>query len=305
MGRKLLWISGFINESVEEFRWLTCAPDVAKVRQVAGLQNERNGAVSQSSSLAVVARIAGRCLAVASPVIAHVLIIHSSLEAPWARSRVPTMPVVVASRDIPEGAVIDFYALKVAHWPAGTVPPGAYASVDDVDHRVARVAIYKGEAIVPSRLAPQVGGLEVKLTPGKRAYSIRVRDVAGLGHFIRPNSRVDVVVVLDDPGQGGRRAAKLFLQNLRVLAINTTVARTTDGSVPLGFVATLEVTGQEAELLAIAASQGSLQLVLRGSADPSYVDTQGVTAREVLDQLRRPANRWIPAGHPRPSNAVP
>lgn len=252
----------------------------------------------KESSLAVVARIAVRCLAVASPVIAHVLIVHSELEAPWAKSRMPTVPVVVASRDIPEGAVIDFYALKVAHWPAGTVPPGAYTSVDDVDHRMARIGIHKGEAIVPSRLIPDgIGaGLEVKLTPGKRAYSVRVSDAVGMADLIHPNSRVDVMVVIDDARHPGRRMAKLFMQNIRVLAIGPMVGRTTDGSIPPAFVGTLEVTSYEAEVLAIAASQGSLQFVLRGTADPSYVDTRGATASDVDEQFRQSANGWTMPG---------
>src|SRR6478672_8849703 len=95
------------------------------------------------------------------------------------RPRIPTVPVVLAAKDMPEGVPIDRVELVVAQWPAGTQPAGAYSSVDSVANRVTRVPVFKGEAIVPGRLAPKgtEPGLEVRITPGKRAYGIRVIDV--------------------------------------------------------------------------------------------------------------------------------
>src|SRR5256885_193779 len=91
---------------------------------------------------------------------------------PDSTRRPETVPVVIAARDIPEGMIIDRVGLVVAQWPAGTQPAGAYTSVDAVANRVTRVAVYKGEAMVPGRLAPEGTGpgLEVRITPGKRAY---------------------------------------------------------------------------------------------------------------------------------------
>ena len=72
--------------------------------------------------------------------------------------------------------------------------------------------IFKGEAIVPGRLAPEgtAPGLEVKITPGKRAYVMRINDVSGLAGMIQPNSRVDILVVIDDR-RGSKQVAKLFM----------------------------------------------------------------------------------------------
>jgi pilus assembly protein CpaB len=179
--------------------------------------------------------------------------------------RIATVPVVVASKDMPEGVIIDRTALVVAQWPAGTQPAGAYTSVDSVANRVSRVAIYKGEAIVPGRLAPEGtgAGLGVTITPGKRAYGIRVNDLARLAGVVQPNSRVDIMVVINDPEQR-KQVAKLFMENMRVLAIGAAPERAQDGRPINSAVASIEVTPTEAERLAIAASQGTLQLVLRG-----------------------------------------
>src|SRR4030095_4126176 len=214
--------------------------------------------------------------------------VYRVLEATKASSRIATVPVVVAAKDMPEGVTVDRVALVVAQWPAGTQPAGASRSTDSVATRVTRVPIYKGEAIVPGRLAPDGtgAGLEVKITPGKRAYGIRINDVARLAGMVQPNSRVDIMVVINDPEQQ-KQVAKLFMSNMRVLAIGAAPERPQDGRPISAAVASIEVTPAEAERLAIAAASGSLQLVLRGYGDPDSINTGGADARDVLTDLKR------------------
>jgi Flp pilus assembly protein CpaB len=77
---------------------------------------------------------------------------HREVEAPKVRVTIPTRPVVVALSDVPAGGSIDRTNVVVGRYPVGTVPVFAYASVDSVVGRIARVHIYKGEAVVPGRL---------------------------------------------------------------------------------------------------------------------------------------------------------
>jgi pilus assembly protein CpaB len=145
--------------------------------------------------------------------------------------------------------------------------------------RVTRVPVYKGEAIVPGRLAPEGtgAGLAVRITPGKRAYGIRVNDLSGLAGLVQPNSRVDIMVVVTDPEQH-KPVAKLFMENMRVLAIGSVTEPTGEGRSVRAAVASIEVTPMEAERLAIAAAQGSLQLVLRGYGDPDSISMAGAVS---------------------------
>ena len=209
--------------------------------------------------------------------------------------RVETMPVVVAARDVPEGAVIDRTSLVVASWPAATIPAGAYTSVDSVAGRVARVALYNGEAIVPGRLAPTGtgAGLEVKITPGKRAYGIRVDHATSLAGLIQPNSRVDIAVVMYD-SVASRRVAKLFMSNVRVLAIGTVDSNGKDRRPMSVVVATVEVTPEEAESLAIAAAHGPLQLMLRGYGDPDSISNTVAPTRDLLLRRYQPSRTSPP-----------
>src|SRR5688500_1291628 len=227
------------------------------------------------------------------------------LESTKASSRVATSPVVVAARDINEGESIDRLAVTVSQWPVSTVPVGAYGRIDSVAGRVARVAVFNGEPIVPGRLAPEgtTPGLITKITPGKRAMAIRINDVSGIAGMIQPNSRVDIL--LATTVGAATRTAKIFMENMRVLAMQTSTTKTEDGRPIPATVATLEVTPEESELLGVAQQQGSIQLVLRGYGDPDSVKTRGATTADVERSLRdvqppratannRPATRQAP-----------
>lgn len=204
-----------------------------------------------------------------------------------SRAEVATRPVVVASRDIPQGVALDRIALQVAQWPVQVVPAGAFAVIDSVVGRVPSVPIYNGEAIVPGRLAPTGTGpgLEVKIPPGQRAMAVRINDVAGISGLLQPNSRVDVLVTIKETNSE-RQVAKLFMSNMLVLSVGTEVQRDTQGKPINATTVTLAVTPDEAERLAIAMNTGSIQLVLRGYGDPDSVRTKGATSGDVLTQLR-------------------
>src|SRR5690606_28208414 len=110
-----------------------------------------------------------------------------------------------------------------------------------------------------------------------------INDVAGISGLIQPNSRVDVLVTLRDRIAGEEaQVAKLFMENMRVLSVGTEVQRGLDGKPINATTATLEVTPTEAERLAVAMNQGTVQLVLRGYGDPDTTDTKGARSADVL-----------------------
>ena len=216
--------------------------------------------------------------------------VYHILEETKANARVATGPVVVAQKDMAEGAAIDRMAVVVAQWPIQTIPAGAFTSIDSVAGRVTRVTVYKGEVLVPGRLAPDGtgAGLEVKITPGKRAVSFRINDVSGIAGLIQPNSRVDIVVVMDGGAEKGR-IAKLFMENMRILAIGSAPQRSEDGRPINATVATVEVTPSEGEQLALVTAQGQIQLMLRGYGDPASAQTTGATTAQIIQGLNRAA----------------
>src|SRR5215211_4560475 len=157
--------------------------------------------------------------------------VYRVLENTKASSRIATRPLVVAAKNLAEGAAIDRTSLSVREWPVATIPAGAFSSADSLIGRVTRVAIFEGEALVPGRLAPSGTGpgIEVKITPGKRAMGIRINDVAGVSGLIQPNSRVDVLVNINSGEGRGRQVSKLFMENMRVLSVGTSTERDAEG----------------------------------------------------------------------------
>ena len=213
--------------------------------------------------------------------------IYRVLQVTKAEAKITTQPVVVAMEDIPEGKSIDRAAVRLAQWVSGTAPAGAFSSIDSVVGRVTRVDVFKGEVVVPGRLAPNGTGpgLQVKITPGKRAAAVRIDDVAGIGGLIQPNSRVDVMVMTRDEKKG-ENVAKLFMSNMRVLSVGTQDSRTQDNRPIAATTVTLEVSPVEAERLMIAQGEGRIALVLRGYGDPDSIKTEGAKSADVLAQLR-------------------
>jgi pilus assembly protein CpaB len=240
--------------------------------------------------------------------------VYRVIDGMRASSRIATQNVVIAAVDIPEGTSLSQASLAVVQLPIAAVPAGSYSAPDSVMGRVSRIPIFKGEAIVPGRLAPDgtAGGLEVKIAPGKRAMSVRIDDVAGLSGLVQPNSRVDVMLTTGDARAPGQ-ISKLFMSNMRVLSVGAQVTRGQDGTPINAPTATLEVTPEEAERLALATREGSIQLVLRGYGDPDSVTTTGAKKGDLLvgaayaapaepvaapAPVRRPAPRPAPAAAP-------
>lgn len=233
--------------------------------------------------------------------------VYRVLENTKASSRIATRPLVVAAKNLPEGTAIDRTALSVREWPVATIPAGAFTSTDSLIGRVTRVAVFEGEPMVPGRLAPSGTGpgIEVKITPGKRAMALRINDVAGVSGLIQPNSRVDVLVNIRNEQTNGKLVSKLFMENMRVLSVGTRVERDAEGKAIEATTAALEVTPDEAEKLSVAANQGSIQLVLRGYGDPDSVRTKGANSSDVLSQLGSAPTRVVETSRPAPRRVVP
>ena len=212
--------------------------------------------------------------------------VYRVLEKMKTATHVAMGPVVVAQKDMAEGAAVDRMAVAVAQWPVHTIPVGAFTSIDSVAGRVTRMAVFNGEVLVPGRLAPDGTGpgLAVMIPPGKRAVSFRINDVSGIAGLIQPNSRVDIVVVMDGGAEKGRMA-KVFMENMRILAIGSDPQGSEDGRPINAPVATVEATPSEGEELALMTTQGQIQLMLRGYGDPDSAKTSGATTTQIVQRL--------------------
>ena len=213
--------------------------------------------------------------------------VYRIMEATRRANQVVTRPVVVANKDIPHGLLLEEDAFRVEHWPEPIVPDSAFSDPTLIAGRVAGMPIFAGEVFVPGRLAPEgtTPGLEAKIPNGKRAVSMSVDDITGIAGHIQPGARVDLALTLD-VGGAAQKTAKLFMPNMKILAMGTEIKKNERGEPIQAHVATLEVTPAEGERLIMAQTQGRIALMLRGYTDNDTVKTKGSTAADVAASLR-------------------
>ena len=111
-------------------------------------------------------------------------------------------------------------------------------------------------------MAMQSGFMAATLSDGMRAISIPISTDSGAGGFILPNDRVDVILTRKPDGNGTRGFAKTIVTNLRVLAVDQTYRQEKDTRTVVGKTATVEVSPEQAELIAGAGIGGVLSLSL-------------------------------------------
>ncbi len=214
-----------------------------------------------------------------------------------------TQQAVVAAADLPWGTVITKEMVKVSPFLKKSLSAGAFADAAAVEGRTLINAVKAGELVLESRLAPTTslgGGVAAIITPKKRAMAVHVDKVVGVSGFVRPGHRVDVLVTLSQVGEYRKPMTKIVLENVLVLAAGTDLEKGGKQDKPSQVdVITLEVTPEEGEKLALASTEGKLQLALRNAADNDDVITRGSTFPALLasygtgaiatDQPGRPA----------------
>src|SRR5215208_6712874 len=195
--------------------------------------------------------------------------------------------VAVAKVAIPLGSKIIAEQIMVVQFPKESTPDGAYDSPEKLAGRVAVVNIAAKEPITESRLAPEgtAAGLSAIIPEGYRAMTVKVDDAAGISGFIIPGTLVDVVVTIDPREGSGNQdpISKIVLQNIKVLANGQNIDKPKDEREANSVKAvTLQVTPEQAEKLALASSEGKLQLVMRNQIDQGDQQTPGVNKRNLL-----------------------
>ena len=200
--------------------------------------------------------------------------------------------VVIAKVEIPVGSRIIAEQLTVAQFPRSVAPDGTFPKIDaNLIGRVAVTRIGAREPITESRLAPigSAAGLSSVIPEGYRAMNVRVDDVVGISGFIMPNTLVDIVVTIDPPDGDNRRerVSKIVLQNIKVLANGQNLDKPkNEKEAERVRTVTLQVTPEQAEKLALASSEGRLQLVMRNSIDQGDEVTPGANKRTLLSGER-------------------
>lgn len=112
---------------------------------------------------------------------------------------VPTQDVYVARREIKVGDMVQQDMLDRQPWPKHLIGPGFVMATSDAPKiigMVARTPFSPGEVVLSSKLAnPQDPSfIAASIPDGTRAVTISVNPVSGVGGFVYPGDRVDVML---------------------------------------------------------------------------------------------------------------
>nr|WP_284701148.1 Flp pilus assembly protein CpaB [Rhodoplanes tepidamans] len=195
--------------------------------------------------------------------------------------------VVVAARPLRYGHELSPQVLREQPWHAETLPSGAFARISDVlgeGKRVVLTPIEPNEPVLALKITGpgQRATLSALVGPGMKAVTIRVNDVDGVGGFVLPGDRVDVVLTRQTDKE--QASTQVLLQDVRVLAVDQVAdERAANPMIPKAV--TLEVDTASGQKLSLAASVGSLSLLLRKAGETTESKTARVTIKDLLNEL--------------------
>jgi pilus assembly protein CpaB len=215
------------------------------------------------------------------------------------KTRIPvaaTQQVLIAAADISPGTALSGAAVKPVIWPQAVIPPKSASSLGAIEGRVVMVPIPQGNPILFSMLAPEgtAAGLSGILPDGKRALTVKVDEVAGVGGFIHPGDHVDVLVdlAIKDTQE---HFSKTILHDIAVLTTGQIWQPKGDDNKPvLVNTVTLELTPHESEVLNLASNQGKIRLALRNRNNKTVAQTDGVTTSFLLSGVTNKKEPTVP-----------
>ncbi len=203
--------------------------------------------------------------------------------------------VLVATRALPVGTIIDAAAVKFQPWPQELVEGAYFQEGPEFDMKnvlgtVVRNAVTAGQPVTQGALVKpgDRGFLAAALGPGMRAVTVPVSTQTSVAGFIFPGDRIDLLLTQAVAGGGDGpplKAAETIMRNLRVLATDQRTNQEKDETgntvVRTFSTVTIEATPKIAEQIAVAQTLGSLSLSLRSIADNTQELEQAIASGDV------------------------
>jgi pilus assembly protein CpaB len=193
------------------------------------------------------------------------------VKAAIAPAPVATEEVLVAATNLQPGVALAPESVRWQTWPKSAVDSSFIVSDTNSDTAsivkgtVARAPMLAGEPLTNVKFihADASGFMAAQLSPGMRAVSISISTDSGAGGFILPNDRVDVILTQQISDTPRRFSSKALITNVRVLAMDQTFAQDKDQKTVLAKTATLELSPDQADMVARSAAGGTISLSLR------------------------------------------
>jgi pilus assembly protein CpaB len=225
-----------------------------------------------------------------------------SIEA-QRKAPVPERTIVVANRPLRFGDELNSSALREMPWPQDALPAGAFGKIADLTSgkRVVLLPIDVNEAILGTKITGpgQRATLSAILREGMKAVTVRVNDVEGVAGFVLPGDHVDVL--LTRQGEKNVSITDVVVSDVAVLAIDQLADQRSEKPSVVKAV-TLEVNVTDGQKVALAATVGTLSLLLSKAGEIAGGDTRRVTSGDLGRPTEpTPNSRFVTIAVNRPS----
>ena len=214
-------------------------------------------------------------------------VINNNQPAP--ASAMPTQGVVVAKGDLALGTALSADDLIVMNFPKGQAPEGAFEKPADIVGRGVISPMVRNEIVLPAKLASKEAGVGLPpvIPDGMRALSVRVNEVIGVAGYVLPGARVDVLATASPTDAHADMTTKVILSNVQVVTAGTRLEQDQEKGKPMQVtVVTLLVFPEQAERLALASTEGKIQLALRNPLDQGAPETPGIKPGTLLGLVK-------------------
>lgn len=183
---------------------------------------------------------------------------------------VKTTKVITAKQRMKFGEVLTSDKLTMIEWPSDTIPAGSFSDAAALladGTRRAISPIEEGELILAVKITGDNAraGLAGIIAEGKRAVTIPVNAVDGVGGFVQPGDLVDLVLTTEDR-ESGEQSADIIMQAVKVLSVDQQVGERSE-TASIAQSVTLETDARGAKKITLGRNAGQISLLLRGTAE--------------------------------------
>lgn len=241
------------------------------------------------------------------------VVVQAKLSPKAEKTAGTTTEILVANKKLVTGERIKAENVRWQAWPEGSTFKGIIKRSEQEDEK--KLAVYDtplrrdveaGEPLTMQAIISDVKGsgnfLAASIGAGMRAVAIAVKANTSVGGFISPGDHVDVIlsyttrVDADDEEATqaiiSKFASQTVLTNVKVLGVDQ-VSKGEGREAKVPKTVTIEVSREQAEILALADKMGDLSLALRRlgekdtTADLTTPLTTDATTSEVLLKVNK------------------
>jgi pilus assembly protein CpaB len=211
-------------------------------------------------------------------------------------------PLVLAQRNIQARSIIQADQLTVKEVPVQGYPQGGVQDIKSVAGSVALVDLKPDDPVLEAMVQrqPELSKTSVSanfsnsrsfaVPDGKRAVSIPIAVVSGVGYAVKPGDYVDVLTTMDikssDGGSNEVTVTALAAQNVLVLNAGDSIIAAkdkADSKLPESKYYTLALSVPQALTVTMGSEKGSLRLLLRNPGNTEIRSDQFITPAVFLD----------------------